>query len=128
MKIRRRPKRPSPRGHTPGDPHPPPIPKPTAEFVSSGDYPSSDAKVRGLVCNPIYAGLGPFPGLVSDEQWVHAATIMIREDGAAQFLVNMLHVLRSTFDGYSWSDGDDLPGDGIDVHPNNPAEDGDEHR
>jgi hypothetical protein len=108
MKIHGKPKMPSPRGVITDEQRRAPLPKPTAEFVSSGDYPSSDEKVRGLVCNPIYTGLGPFPALVSDEQWVHAATLMIREDGAAQFLVNVLHVLRATFDGYSLVENDDL--------------------
>lgn len=28
---------------------------------------------RGIVSNPVYAGIGPFPGLITDEQWVRAA-------------------------------------------------------
>jgi hypothetical protein len=52
------------------------------------------AKVRGLICNPIYAGVPPYPAVVSEEQWVAAAARMIEEDGVEQFLVNMLYVLR----------------------------------
>jgi hypothetical protein len=50
-----------------------------------------------MIANPVYAGLGPFPPLVDDEQWVRAAVKAIEEDGAEQFLVNLLFVLRATF-------------------------------
>ena len=50
-----------------------------------------------MVCNPVYAGIGPFPALVSDEQWVAAAAKAIEKEGAEQFLVNLLYVLRETF-------------------------------
>ncbi len=51
-----------------------PLPKPTATFVSSdGIGEMTEDKIRGIVCNPVYAGIGPFPGLITDEQWVRAA-------------------------------------------------------
>jgi hypothetical protein len=52
--------------------------------------------VRGTIANPIYAGLGSYPQLITDEQWVRAAAQAIREDGAEQFLVNLLYVLRQS--------------------------------
>lgn len=55
------------------------------------------AEVRGMICNPVYAGLGPFPQMVTDEEWVSAAAMFIKKEGAEQFLVNLLHVLRQTF-------------------------------
>jgi hypothetical protein len=58
-----------------------------------------------LICNPVYAGFRPFPALISDEEWVAAAARMIERDGAEQFLVNLLHILRQTFA----NDGDSLP-------------------
>ena len=75
-----------------------PLPEPNATFVSGDDIGKmTEDKIRGIVCNPVYAGIGPFPGLIADEQWVRAAVKMIAEDGAEQFLVNLLHMLRSTF-------------------------------
>ncbi len=75
-----------------------PLPKPTATFVSSDDVGEmTEDKIRGIVCNPVYAGIGPFPGLIPDEQWVRAAATMVEEDGTEQFLVNLLHVLRQSF-------------------------------
>ena len=55
------------------------------------------AEIRGMICNSAYAGIGPFPTLVSDEQWVAAAATAIEKEGAEQFLVNLLYVLRETF-------------------------------
>ena len=54
-------------------------------------------KMRSLICNPIYTGIGPFPALVSDEEWVRAAAQMIKKEGSEQFLVNLLYVLRQSF-------------------------------
>jgi hypothetical protein len=73
------------------------LPRPNAAFRSNdqtGDI--TPAEIRGMVCNPVYAGMGPFPALVSDEQWVAAATTAINKEGAEQFLVNLLYVLRQT--------------------------------
>ena len=73
------------------------LPRPNAAFRTNdqtGDI--TPAEVRGMVCNPVYAGMGPFPALVSDEQWVAAAATVINKEGAEQFLVNLLYVLRQT--------------------------------
>jgi hypothetical protein len=64
----------------------------------SGSRPQfTEEEVRGVIANPIYAGVGPYPQQVPDEQWVRAAANAIREDGAEQFLVNLLHMLRQSF-------------------------------
>jgi hypothetical protein len=52
-----------------------------------------------MIANPIYAGIGPYPQLIPDEQWVRCAAKAIAQDGAEQFLVNMLHVLRQAMRG-----------------------------
>jgi hypothetical protein len=75
-----------------------PLPKPNAKMKlgdSNRDF--TEEEVRGLVANPIYAGLGPYFQLINDEQWIRAAVAAIREDGPEQFLVNLLHVLRQSF-------------------------------
>ncbi len=76
-----------------------PLPKPNAKMKLSGtDGDLTVEEVRGMVANPIYAGVGPYPQLIPDAQWVRCAALAIREDGAEQFLVNMLHVLRQSFE------------------------------
>jgi hypothetical protein len=52
------------------------------------------AAIKGVLVNPIYTGVGPFPRLVEDEAWVRACAKLIEEEGSDQFLVNLLHVLR----------------------------------
>ena len=74
------------------------LPHPNAAFRSAdqaGDI--TPAEVRGMVCNPVYAGFGSYPGLLSDEEWIAAASQAIKKEGPEQFLVNLLHVLRETF-------------------------------
>jgi hypothetical protein len=54
--------------------------------------------VRGMVTNPIYAGVGPYPRMVEDDAWVQACARLIEDEGAIQFLVNLLFVLGESFD------------------------------
>jgi hypothetical protein len=85
-----------------------PLPSVTVKFARTGDLGTmTPEKVRSLFCNPIYVGIGPFPGLVDDETWVRAAARMIAEEGAEQFLVNMLYVLRQSFAASSRGREDD---------------------
>jgi hypothetical protein len=73
------------------------LPQITAKLKASGAQTDFTAEeLKGMICNPVYAGIGPYPQLVDDEMWVRAAARMIKEDGAEQFLVNMLYVLRQT--------------------------------
>lgn len=75
------------------------LPKPTARLRLSGSSGAITAEeMRSMVCNPIYAGVRPFPAIVTDEQWVTAGARMIRKEGAEQFLVNLLAVLRATME------------------------------
>jgi hypothetical protein len=53
--------------------------------------------IKGILVNPIYTGVGPFPRLVEDAAWVRACAKLIEEDGPQQFLVNLLYVLRECF-------------------------------
>ena len=53
--------------------------------------------VKGILVNPIYTGVGPFPRLVEDAAWVGACAKLIAEEGPQQFLVNLLYVLRECF-------------------------------
>ena len=54
----------------------------------------SPAAIKGILVNPIYTGVGPFPRLVQDAAWVRACAKLIEEEGKEQFLVNLLFVLR----------------------------------
>ena len=49
-----------------------------------------------MVSNPVYAGTDKFPQIVPDEESIKAAVVSIRKEGAEQFLVNLLHMLRET--------------------------------
>ena len=53
--------------------------------------------IKGILVNPIYTGVGPFPRLVEDAAWVRACAKLIEEEGPQQFLVNLLYVLRGCF-------------------------------
>jgi hypothetical protein len=79
------------------DPSQQPLPKVNVRFASaSASGQLTPENLRAMFCNPIYAGIGPYPTLVDDEDWVRAAARMIRDEGPEQFLVNMLYVLRQS--------------------------------
>jgi hypothetical protein len=79
----------------------PPLPAPNVVVARSGTPPEemSPEAVKGLLVNPIYTGVGPFPRLVQDDVWVRACATLIEEEGAEQFLVNLLYVLRECLPG-----------------------------
>ncbi len=52
--------------------------------------------VRRVLVNPIYAGIPPFPALVSEDEWVRAGVLAIGEMGADAFLRLMLQTLRES--------------------------------
>ena len=83
-----------------------PLPKPNAKMKLSGSSMADFTveEVRGMIANPVYAGVGLYPQLIPDEQWVRCAAKAIAEDGPEQFLVNLLHVLRQAFAGATLSE------------------------
>ena len=73
-----------------------PLPERNVVVARAGTPPEqlSSKAVKGILVNPIYTGLGPFPRLVEDAAWVRACAKLIEEEGPQQFLVNLLYVLR----------------------------------
>ena len=69
------------------------MPTPNVIVANPLDQLSPEA-VRGMLINPIYTGVGPFPRLVEDAVWVRACAKLIEQEGSEQFLVNLLYVLR----------------------------------
>ena len=79
----------------------PPLPSvtviaPREDQVRRGEW--TEATVRWILSNPVYAGVGPVTArYISSQQWIDGAAKLVAEDGAAQVLVNMIHALRQTF-------------------------------
>ena len=76
-----------------------PLRAPNVVVARAGTPPGqlSPEAVKGILVNPIYTGVGPFPRLVEDAAWVRACAKLIEEEGPQQFLVNLLYVLRECF-------------------------------
>jgi hypothetical protein len=70
-----------------------PLPAANVIVANPLGQPSPQA-IKGVLVNPIYTGVGPFPRLVEDAVWVRACTKLIEDEGPEQFLVNLLFVLR----------------------------------
>lgn len=73
------------------------FPAPNVVVALEGTRKMNEEMVRGVICNPIYTGVPPFPAMVTDEQWILGAERMIEQEGVRQFLVNLLHVLKVTY-------------------------------
>ena len=56
----------------------------------------SNAELRGVSINPVATGIGRHPRSISDEDWVLHCERDIEDNGLAQFLTDLLHVLRLT--------------------------------
>ena len=75
------------------------LPKPNVAIRTADDDGKWTAEhVAGIICNPIYAGIGPYPPLVDEKTWVRTAATAIDSDGKEQFLVNLLYLLRQDFE------------------------------
>jgi hypothetical protein len=76
------------------------LPRPNVEWVRSGTPPTAmtEAGVKGILVNPLNAGAGPFPQLVSDAAWVGACKKLLQQESPEQFLVNLLFVLRQSLE------------------------------
>jgi hypothetical protein len=80
-----------------------PLPAPYVVVARAGTPPDqlSPEAVQGILVNPIYAGVGPFPRPVEDAARVRACAKLIQEEGPPQFLVHLLYVLRVGFQAES---------------------------
>jgi hypothetical protein len=76
-----------------------PLPEPNVLVARAGTPPEqlSPEAIKGILVNPIYTGVGPFPRLVEDAAWVRSCAKLIDEEEPEQFLVNLLFVLRECF-------------------------------
>lgn len=55
------------------------------------------ADVRGVIYNPVYAGIGPFPAIISDGEWINVQAKEIEREGAAATLRHIRQALLTTF-------------------------------
>ena len=74
------------------------LPKPNVSYHRRDDKSEKDAThLKSLICNPMTVGIGTNAATMDDEAWIRAAEQLIVEEGAEQFLVNMLFLLRESF-------------------------------
>lgn len=67
-------------------------------FKAAGDRaPFSGDDILDMVCNPVYAGMGPFPAIVTDDQWVAAVARVIESHGVETVLQRVVRNLNNAF-------------------------------
>lgn len=64
----------------------------------SREKPWTVEQLQRLNCNPIYAGVGPYPQVIDDATWIRGGKRMIKEVGPERFLAMMLEELRFAWD------------------------------
>lgn len=50
-----------------------------------------------IITNPIYVGIGPFPQIIPEEEWIAAVAKLIQDQGAETVLRSILGQLKATF-------------------------------
>jgi len=61
------------------------------------EEPMTEEELLGMIVNPIYAGVGPYPQVVPDAKWIAAVGKAIEEVGTERVLTTMLEVLRQAW-------------------------------
>jgi hypothetical protein len=56
----------------------------------------NEEMVGGILCNPVYAGIPPFPAMIDDPTWIDAGVKLVEEIGLRQYLVNVLYELKKS--------------------------------
>jgi len=70
--------------------------KPNVKIRDDGGHLTKEV-VRGIVTNPVYAGVGEYEGIVSDKLWLETNKVAIEEAGAEQYLVNLIYCVEQSF-------------------------------
>ena len=71
------------------------------EFIDDKGRELTEDDVCLIICNPIYAGIPPFPPMIDEDKWLAAAQKFIGSEGRTKFLRTMLRALRTSF---KWAD------------------------
>lgn len=55
------------------------------------------ADVQRILHDPVYAGVGPFPAIISDGEWIAVQVVQIESEGEAATLRHIRQALLTTF-------------------------------
>ena len=67
------------------------VPLPDVSYPGDRDGKTSGTRRWSavIICNPVYAGIPPFPAIVDDKTWIAAGVKMVENVGLRQYLVNV---------------------------------------
>ena len=75
------------------------VPLPDVSYPGDRDWLENDwneEMIGGMICNPVYAGIPPFPKMIDDPTWIRAGLRMVELKGLQQYLVNLLYELKKS--------------------------------
>ena len=61
-----------------------------------------------MLTNPVYTGMGPYPAIIRDEDWLDANARLIEEDGSEVVIRSILARFQETFPGLQVPDVESL--------------------
>ena len=61
-----------------------------------------------MLTNPVYTGMGPYPAIIRDEDWLDANARLIEEDGSEIVIRSILSRFQDTFPGLQVPDAESL--------------------
>ena len=62
--------------------------------------------LRDMLTNPIYTGMGPYPAIIQDNDWLDANAKLIEEDGSEVVIRSIMARFQETFPGLQVPDVD----------------------
>jgi hypothetical protein len=79
------------------------VPLPDVSYPGDRDWQDewNEKMVGGIICNPVYAGIPPFPAMIDDKTWIAAGVQMVENVGLRQYLVNVLYQLKQSMQAVS---------------------------
>jgi hypothetical protein len=75
------------------------VPLPNVAYPGDRDWADdgwTEEMVGGVICNPVYAGIPPFPPIVEEQMWLEAGLRMVANVGLRQYLTNVLYQLKKS--------------------------------
>lgn len=58
----------------------------------------NEKDIKEIITNPVYTGIGPYPQLISDKQFIQAAKRFVKDYSLDEYLKLLLANLRASLD------------------------------
>jgi hypothetical protein len=75
-------------------------------FTHLDGTPWNEEDVGKIISNPVLAGIGPYQGIVSDQEWIRANAVVVKQKGAESTIKRILTIYAEAFPALEPPDAD----------------------